>query len=174
MDEDQPMLPRAQTKYNIFLTWWAAALWVFFFLSISVVFLVLYVTKGGDDSADDIIARYSLTGHDLIGGGHFREIVRTHNMTIIYYLQQHHDATLHRVYNGSAEEGVVWVAGSNAVINDNGDLITIGKSAPAHVVKHTGSNWLDYNIVSGWCLMTVTFIPPFDPTKLSVTVAVPS
>jgi predicted cupin superfamily sugar epimerase len=169
-DEMRPMLQRERpphTEYNIYLTWGAAFLWIIPFVAAFVVFLVLFLTKGGE-SADDIIEKYNLTGHDLIGGGHFREIVRTGNMTIIYYLQQHHDTTLHRLYNGTAEESIVWIDGDDALIDDNGKFVTIGQYMPAYVVEHDGSNWLDYNIDSGWTLLTITFVPPFDHNKLSI------
>jgi predicted cupin superfamily sugar epimerase len=165
--EDAPMLgTRHYPKYDVQLTWGAAATWLL--VAGTVVFLVLFIVKGGGDSAEDIIARYKLTGHDLIGGGHFREIVRTGNMTVIYYLQQHHDTTLHRLYNGTAEETIVWIEGTDAQIDDNGKIVSLGQHAPSYVVEHDGSNWLDYNVQSGWSLMTVTFVPPFDLAKLSM------
>ena len=162
-------LQSGPNQTTIHLSWWAAAAWMLPFVAGTIVFLVLFVTKRpGTESASDIVARYGLNNHDLIGAGHFREIVRTENMTIIYYLQEHHDNTLHRLYNGSAEESIVWIDGADAVIDDEGVSVTVGKDAPAYVVEHDGTNWLDYNVVSGWSLMTVTFVPPFDPSKLSI------
>jgi hypothetical protein len=164
--EDAPMLGRTRhhTKYDMQLTWGVAATWLLFVAG-TAVFLVLFITKGGD-SAEDIIARYNLTGHDLIDGGHFREIIRTGNMTVIYYLHQHHDATVRRLYNGTAEESIVWISGGDAQIDDNGKIFTLGQHAPTYVVEHDGTGWLDYNVQSGWSFMTVTFVPPFDPAKL--------
>lgn len=114
------------------------------------------------------IRKYGLRFHDLISGGFLRETTRTALQSTIFFMQSECQQTRKRVYRGDAEETITWIDGSDIIVNDDGRKITLNRRNPAHTVRHGsgGKNALNFCVPHGCAMTTVTFVPPFDPSKL--------